>query len=207
MTPAELLAIMPVAGHRADTYAQPLTNAMAEFGINTPARQAAFLAQVGEESGSLFYVKEIASGAAYEGREDLGNTEPGDGVRFKGRGPIEITGRANYQECGDALGLDLIAHPELLEEPANGCRASAWFCKKHDLNHWADVGDFDGYCDVINRGHKTRKIGDSNGYAVRLAFWKRGCIVLKVNMAGVVEEDSTPVAGTPAANSDGENHD
>jgi putative chitinase len=206
MTPVELLAIMPSAGHRAYTYAGPLTDAMAEFGIDTPARQAMFLSQVGEESGSLLYTEEIASGEAYEGRFDLGNTEPGDGVRFKGRGLIETTGRKNYLRCGVALGLDLIAHPELLEEPVNAARSAGFFCQDNDLNHWADIGDFDGYCDVVNLGHKTRTVGDSRGYSVRLAFWQRACTFLKVNMAGAVEGDQSPVVGAPAANS-GEKND
>ena len=99
MTPDQLRRIMPLAGKRAPLYAVPLSDAMAEYGIDTPARQAGFLAQIAHESGSLVYVEEIASGAAYEGRADLGNTEPGDGERYKGRGILQITGRANYRAC------------------------------------------------------------------------------------------------------------
>ncbi len=68
---------------------------MNENGINTPLRRVHFFAQIGHESKELIYSEEIASGRAYEGRFDLGNTQPGDGVRFKGRGLIQITGRAN----------------------------------------------------------------------------------------------------------------
>ena len=95
-------------------FIQPLNDTMDEFGITTPARQAAFLAQVCHESGSLHYTRELADGTAYEGRADLGNTEPGDGPRFRGRGLIQVTGRANYRACGTALNLDLIGHPEML---------------------------------------------------------------------------------------------
>lgn len=162
---------MPYARSHVDAFLAPLNAAMLEFGIDTPARQAAFLAQVGHESGQLQYVEEIASGRAYEGRADLGNTVRGDGIRFKGRGLIEITGRANYAACGKALGLDLVLHPELLCEPVNACRSAAWFWKTHDLNKWADAGDIDGVSDVVNRGHKTAAIGDANGFADRAALF------------------------------------
>ena len=138
---------------------------MEEFDINSAARQAAFLAQIGHESGQLRYSEEIASGAAYEGRADLGNTEVGDGKRYKGRGLIQITGRANYKECGDALGIDLIGEPDLLQQPDNACRSAAWFWKSHGLNQFADTGNFERI---------TRKInGGLNGQADRLALWER----------------------------------
>lgn len=114
----QLKKIIPYAGRRADVFLVPINEAMNEFGINTPIRQAAFLAQIAHESGSLRYVREIASGEAYEGRVDLGNTEPGDGPRFRGRGLIQITGRSNYHDCSVALyGAEapLLLHPELLE--------------------------------------------------------------------------------------------
>lgn len=170
MTPGELLKIMPYAGKRADKFAPYLTDAMEEFDINTPARQAAFLAQVGHESGQLRYVREIASGAAYEGRKDLGNTEPGDGIRFKGRGLIQITGRANYVECGKALALDLLLHPELLEETQSACRSTAWFWKSRGLNELADKGDFLRITRRIN--------GGINGLSDRMALHERAQGVL-----------------------------
>lgn len=164
VTAAQLKHILPLAGARADTFCAPINIAMGEFEINTPARQAAFIAQVAHESGQFRYVRELASGAVYEGRRDLGNTMTGDGVRFKGRGLIQITGRANYKACGAALGLDLILFPELLEQPAYACRSAAWFWKSHGLNELADVGD---------QVRITRRInGGTNGLAERLAYFE-----------------------------------
>ena len=87
----------------ASQWLAPINKAMAKYEINTELRMAHFLAQIGHESGGLVYVRELASGKAYEGRKDLGNTQLGDGIKYKGRGLIQITGRANYKACGDAL--------------------------------------------------------------------------------------------------------
>lgn len=170
MTPAELLAVMPAAGTRAQLYADHLTAAMAEFKVQGAVRQAAFLAQTAHESGSLRYVREIADGSAYEGRADLGNTQPGDGPRFKGRGLLQITGRANYARCGAALNMDLIDNPSLLEAPAAACRASAWWWREHGCNELADQDLF---------GSLTRKInGGYNGLDDRIKHWIRARRVL-----------------------------
>src|SRR6185436_1802430 len=107
----------------------------------TPLRQAMFLAQLGHESMSFRYMEEIASGAAYEGRKDLGNTHTGDGKRFKGRGPIQLTGRANYKAAGDALGVDFINSPEIAAFTEYGFRTAVWFWGTRNLNPLADVGD------------------------------------------------------------------
>ena len=168
MTPEDLLKIMPYAKPRIAAFFSPLLAAMEEFEINTPARQAAFLAQVGHESGQLRYVCELASGEDYEGRKDLGNTEPGDGVRFKGRGLIQVTGRANYLKCSQALFGDdrLLQFPELLEDPALACRSAGWFWQSHGLNELADGG-------IKEFGFITRKInGGTNGLADRLALFR-----------------------------------
>lgn len=169
----QLKKIIPYAGPRAGVFLVPINDAMAEFGIDTPARQSAFLAQIAHESGSLRYTQEIASGAAYEGRKDLGNVAPGDGVKYKGRGLIQITGRANYAKCSAALYGDasaLLAHPALLEDVIPACRSAAWFWNSNGLNTLADAGDF---------AHITRRInGGLNGEAERLAFYQRAQGVL-----------------------------
>lgn len=173
MTFDQLRRIMPHAGTlRLSTYVDHLAAAMHEYGIDTPARQAAFLAQVAHESGSLRYVRELASGDAYEGRADLGNTEPGDGRRFRGRGLIQITGRANYRDCSRALFGDdrLLNSPELLEEPRAACRSAAWFWRSRDLNPLADVGAFRAITKAVNGGF--------NGYDDRLAYYERAQAVL-----------------------------
>lgn len=151
----QLLAIMPLLKRRSwapDLLAR-INEAVEEFEINaSPLRLAAFLAQLAHESAELRYMEEIASGAAYEGRQDLGNTEPGDGRRFKGRGPIQLTGRANYREFGEALGLDLIANPQLAARPEVGFRIAGLFWKRKGLNELADARDFRGITRRINGG-------------------------------------------------------
>ena len=170
VTLAQLQAIMPLAGARAASFLAPLNAAMLEFGITTPARQASFLSQVGHESGQLRYVRELASGQAYEGRVDLGNTQRGDGVRFRGRGLLQVTGRTNYAACGKELGLDLLAQPELIEQTVNACRSAGWFWQTRGLNALADAGD---------QERVTRRInGGVNGLAERLALYREARKVL-----------------------------
>jgi predicted chitinase len=171
VTREALKAIMPAARDQdIDKYLGPINRAMAEFGVTTPKRKAAFLAQLAVESGSLRYDTELASGEAYEGRAGLGNTEPGDGPRFKGRGLIQLTGRANYKRIGEALGLDLENDPELAADPANSARIAAYFFKSRGLNEIADRGDIE----LVSR----RVNGGTNGLAARIDFFNRGCDVL-----------------------------
>ena len=194
ITREQFRQIMPLAASRVDVYVDALNAAMAEFGIDTPLRQCAFLANVAHESGSLRYTTEIASGSAYSTRADLGNTHPeairiaglhgmAPGPFWRGHGLIQITGYDNHLACGAALCLDLANHPELLATPVNAARSAAWFWKINGLDRWADVGDFDGVCDKINRGHKTAAQGDANGYADRLAYYDRALAVLGARVA------------------------
>src|SRR5690242_10998310 len=151
-------------------YLDHINAAMIEGEINTCLRQAAFLAQLAHESGQLVYMEEIASGAAYEGRKDLGNTQPGDGKRFKGRGPIQLTGRANYRAAGQALGIDLENNPTRAADPDVGFRTAAWYWNNRNLNSYADAGNFDAITYRVNGGY--------NGKASRDAYYARALQVL-----------------------------
>lgn len=154
ITKDQLKKIMPtLPASKADLYFPHLTAAMKEREINTPLRMAAFLAQVGHESLDLKYMEEIASGQAYEGRKDLGNIYPGDGRRFKGRGPIQLTGRSNYQKFGNLLMADLVLLPELAATPEYGFRIAALFWTLKKLNALADMGELKEITRRINGGY------------------------------------------------------
>ena len=156
MTPKQLALATGARIDRATAFLPHIVSAMAEFGIDSPARQAAFLAQIGHESGALKYTTEIwgptPAQSRYEGRKDLGNVQVGDGIRYKGRGLIQTTGRANYAATGRALGIDLIANPEQLAEPVLAARSAAWFWQSRKLNAFADSGDFLTLTRRINGG-------------------------------------------------------
>ncbi|MQU58611.1 glycoside hydrolase family 19 protein [Pseudomonas helleri] len=174
ITEQQLLQILPNAGRQAGVFVPVLNTAMGKYGIVTRLRIAAFIAQVGHESGQLIYVREIwgptPAQAKYEGRKDLGNTFPGDGLRYRGRGLIQVTGRANYAACGEALGLDLINQPELLEQPQYAAMSAAWFWSMKDLNTLADKGDFVKITRRIN--------GWLNGQADRQGLYDKALKVL-----------------------------
>lgn len=167
----QLRRIMPnLSLPRARQYLPFLNSAMNEGGITTPKRRAAFLAQVAHESGQLRFFEEIASGAQYEGRLDLGNVRPGDGRRYKGRGPIQLTGRTNYRAAGRALGIDLEGNPRRAADPDVGFRVAAWYWRTRGLNALADQGDFRTITERIN--------GGTRGLADRQRFWERAKAVL-----------------------------
>lgn len=147
-----------------------LNQTLVEFDINTPQRIRMFLAQIGHESGQLRYVEELASGEAYEGRKDLGNTSPGDGVLYKGRGLIQITGRRNYALCSLALDLPLLETPQLLAEPESAARSAGWYWRNCNLNSLADMGLFDEITRRIN--------GGNNGEADRKKLYQRAFNVI-----------------------------
>ena len=135
-----------------DDYRKPLNDAMRE-GLITGARREMFLAQLGHESAGLKYMEEIASGEAYENRRDLGNTHVGDGKRFKGRGPIQLTGRANYRRFGKLLGLDLEGDPKVAAEPEVGFRVAVMYWTDRNLNALADANDYRQITRRINGGY------------------------------------------------------
>lgn len=113
-----------------------------QYAINTPMRTAAFMAQLIHESGSFHYTQEIASGEAYEGRGDLGNIYPGDGIKFKGRGYLQVTGRNNYKWISKEIFEDenaLLKNPELLQAPQYAMQSAFIFWNSKDLNKYADM--------------------------------------------------------------------
>ena len=174
ITTQQLLQILPNASAKAGVFVPVLNTAMGRFQIVGAKRVAAFIAQVGHESGQLVYVREIwgptPTQAKYEGRKDLGNTFAGDGFKYRGRGLIQITGRANYAACGEALALDLINQPELLEQPKNACLSAAWFWATNGLDTLADAGDFEKITRRIN--------GGLNGQADRQGLYDKALKVL-----------------------------
>ena len=198
ITSQQLLQILPNAGQSAGVFVPVLNTAMSRYQIVGAKRVAAFIAQVGHESGQLkrlvenlnysadalrkiwpsrFDVElanatarnpEQIANIAYGNR--MGNTAPGDGWKYRGRGLIQITGRANYEECGEALGLDLVNQPELLEKPQHACMSAAWFWASRGLSTLADDGQFDKVTQRIN--------GGQNGAADRQTLYARALKVL-----------------------------
>lgn len=185
MTPSKLAAAANISAELADKWAGPLTAAMDKFAINTPRRQAQFIAQIAHESGgfkqlteNLNYsaqglastwpgrfstgtgpnelAREIArnpekiANAAYGLR--MGNNAQGDGWRYRGRGLIQLTGKANYQAAASAIGAPLVEQPDLVAEPAMAAMTAAWFWSKNGLNALADSGDTRAVTKRINGG-------------------------------------------------------
>lgn len=173
VTPNQIAELFQCPFVRAATFAQPLNTAMWSAAIVTPERIRAFLAQIGHESGRLKWVREIwgptsqqlkyerTPGAAWpptkEDRRNkvayaLGNAEIGDGHRFMGRGLIQTTGRTNYELLSNALEVDFLVSPALLERPDYACLSASQFWFDNDLNPLADAGDFDATTKKINGG-------------------------------------------------------
>ncbi len=170
ITLQQLLAIMPSAGNRRATrFLGFINEVFHEFDITTTLRQASFLAQVAVESGQLIYTQEIASGAAYEGRRDLGNTLAGDGVKFKGHGLIQITGRANSQKCADYFGKTLDDWLAWVITDEGAARSSGWWWLANKMNKIADTGDEIQVSKAVNCGSPTSHC-TPNGLERRLAF-------------------------------------
>lgn len=194
LTPELLRAATGCEESYADLYAGPLSEACEAHDITTPERLAAFLAQIGHESGGLRYVREgwgpTLAQVRYEGRADLGNTEPGDGFRYRGRGLIQLTGRANYVRIRDRLrgvfpGVpDFEADPEQLERPQWACASAAEYWTGAGLNRLADAGDFESITKRIN--------GGLNGQADRLQRWERAKAALAVADVPITPESVMP---------------
>lgn len=178
ITKDQFTRIFPSAGQKAGVFVPALNVAMGKFAIGTPTRMTMFLAQVGHESGEFRWLRELGSNA-YLAKYDtgalatrLGNTPEadGDGQKYCGRGLIQITGLSNYKLCGEALGLDLLNHPELLEQPEHAAMSAAWFWEWRGINTVADAGDFEKVTRFINGGF--------NGLEDRRRLWAKAREVL-----------------------------
>ena len=174
ITESQLQRVMPrLSSAKRQLYLPHLNQALQTFGVDTLLRTAAFIAQLAHESGEFRFMEEIWGPTAAQRRYEpaselarrLGNTEPGDGQRFKGRGPIQITGRFNYGKYGDLLGIDLVAQPELASHPEVAFSTAGLYWKTNGLNELADCEDFVLITRLIN--------GGTNGLADRQMYFER----------------------------------
>lgn len=137
-------------------YAPLMERSCYAHGIRGRLRLAAFLAQTGHESGLGHWRRELwgptAAQRRYEGRADLGNTQPGDGMRFMGRGLIQITGRTNYEKAALALGVPLDRLPLWLETREGAVTSAAWWWRENGCNELADTGSVEAVTLVVNGG-------------------------------------------------------
>lgn len=181
ITDSQLQQIMPTLPAAKRQMMLPFLNhAMNMFEINSSMREAAFLAQIAHESGELKFFEEIwgptAAQKRYEPPSDLakrlGNTQPGDGKRYKGRGPIQVTGRFNYRKYGQLLNLDLEGNPDLAATTQIGFETAGQFWKMNGLNELADIPDFKAITKRINGGF--------NGLPDRQKYYERAKQVLGV---------------------------
>jgi putative chitinase len=143
-----------------------LNEYLPQYGIDTLLRMDHFLGQSAEETAGFRTLVEYASGNEYEGRKDLGNIQAGDGPRFKGRGIFQLTGRANYQNMSNILGINLIDNPELAATPEIAVRTACEYWKSHNLNALADQDDLEGITRRINGG--TNGINDREIFTDRV---------------------------------------
>lgn len=161
------LSIDKLKGKVPDSVLKEIVEIADKFNITTNLRLAHFLSQCAHESGNWKYKLEIASGRAYEGRKDLGNTEAGDGVRFKGRGYIQLTGRANYHKFSKFIGEDCVANPDLVATKYP-LASAAYFFNSNKLWSICDLGATD---EIVTRVTK-RVNGGANGLSDRLKHFK-----------------------------------
>ena len=175
-----LKAICPQLHKNADVFVPYLNEVILSHKIDTPKRLSAFIAQIAHESGQFRYTVEIASGRAYEGRKDLGNIYAGDGVKFKGRGLIQITGRDNYTKLSKTFGVDFVKNPDLLSTPQYAVKSAAWFWQTIKGNDYADLPDTwrSATKKYTPFQYITYRVnGGQNGYAERLSFYNKALAV------------------------------
>jgi predicted chitinase len=159
----------------------PLAKWTVRYGITSSLRFAHFIAQAAQETDGFKVLAEYASGKAYEGRKDLGNTHPGDGVRFKGRGIFMLTGRANYAFYGKLIGVDLVSNPDLAMNPDVAVQLACAYWQRKGLNGWADKDDIKAVTYRINGGY--------NGLKDRQAYLDRAKKLLGVSGQAAVQID------------------
>ena len=168
ITESQIRRIMPNAkNERVKEFVASFNKYCKQFEINTKLRAAHYIAQVAHETGELRWLEEIADGSQYEDRKDLGNIQKGDGKRFKGRGYLQCTGRANYQNYADSgfCGGDLMSHPEWLAQQPGCQKASMFFWLTNGLNRLADSDNATAVSKRIN--------GGTNGLAQRLYYTRK----------------------------------
>jgi len=172
-----------------------LAATLESYDITSRLRIAHFLGQTCEESAGYRTTEEFASGREYEGRQDLGNTQRGDGPRYKGRGLLQLTGRANYADYGKALGVDLVNNPTLAAQPALSLKIACEYWKRHDIN--AD-------CDRDDAQAVTRKVnGGLNGLSDRIAFTQKAKTAVARLQAVQLSGAASGGAAAPGAASGG----
>ena len=170
----KLQVVMPRAvPKKIDLYFDPLVAGMKKYDITTGLRMTHFIAQIGHETASLLYTEEIADGSAYEGRQDLGNSHPGDGKRYKGRGLIQLTGRANYTAYSKDSGIDYVADPErVASDPFVAVDVACWYWNRRKINNLADKDDVKAVTKAVNGGY--------NGLDDRIEYLHRAKAVLGI---------------------------
>ena len=195
LTDTQLQRIMPnLPQTKLQLYLPHLNQAMQTYGVDTLLRTAAFIAQLAHESGEFRWMEELwgptAAQRRYEPPSDLatrlGNTQPGDGQRYKGRGPIQITGRFNYKKFGDLLGIDLIADPAVAATPELAFATAGLYWQSNGLNELADAQQFVTITRRIN--------GGTNGLADRQMYYERAKTVLGVDAATRAAPPLAPLA-------------
>ena len=167
-TTAQLVALTPTARDWIVDGLATHFSAVTQGLFDTPRRLCHFLAQAAHETAGFRTLEEYGGPAywsRYDGRADLGNTQPGDGVLFHGRGIFQLTGRANYQNLGTKLGLDLVNDPELAEEPEHSLQVACEYWKSRKLQHYADANDIEKVTRRINVG--------LNGFEDRKRYYRR----------------------------------
>ena len=158
MTPEEWFAVLRKISPQGKEWillglADAMPGLVERYAINTKNRQAHFLAQLAHESDHFKTTREYASGSAYEGRKDLGNTQKGDGTRFRGRGLIQLTGRYNYTAAAKEFDQPFVDDPDLVEKFPAAANVSGWFWHKNTINQHADRDDVRAVTKVINGGY------------------------------------------------------